>query len=270
MRGAPFCGQAGSSAGLPYFLKLSVKKILLDNDDINDYNVTKMKFTLTLLEKFIQDKLDGYTEPDRRGTPKGEPIGLSKIKYHASLLCGFTNEPLKEIARKLKTSYGVLRNWKLEDEFNSMVKNNLNSFGVAYRERLDERRTQLKPVMTELSNAGDLDILNAKRFLNSLSIKEDLLDIHRYSIPLLNELLRVWGERHYDYSPDHADFINDTYYYVVEFEEYDLIIGCAGRVNRDNVQISKTELAYLFNCLSQKKVSDRQRKISKIIIARRI
>ena len=80
----------------------------LDKGHICVYNVTIMKprvdkpalqFPLDrvvsnappgALGGFLQHKLREYVEPSRAGTPKGEPVGLSKQKYHAALLRGLS------------------------------------------------------------------------------------------------------------------------------------------------------------------------------------
>lgn len=66
---------------------------------------------------FLQRKLREYVEPSRAGTPKGEPVGLSKQKYHAALLRGMTSLALKQIAREVHVSYDLMRKWDTEDPF---------------------------------------------------------------------------------------------------------------------------------------------------------
>ena len=39
-----------------------------------------------LLVDFITSKVEGYLEPSRKGTPKGDPIGFSSMKFLATLL----------------------------------------------------------------------------------------------------------------------------------------------------------------------------------------
>lgn len=68
------------------------------------------------LDSFILEKLSEYQEPIRKGTPKGDPIGFSKKKYHTVLLtvAGFKR---KEISRFLNIKPGTLRSWMVEDNF---------------------------------------------------------------------------------------------------------------------------------------------------------
>lgn len=82
---------------------------------------------MTFLDRFIEEKLHAYEEPHRRGTPKGEPVGLSKTKYHASLLM-LTNKKQKEIAKDIGISHSLLRKWNTEQAFKSVVENHYADF----------------------------------------------------------------------------------------------------------------------------------------------
>lgn len=75
----------------------------------------------TLLEKFIFDKVKSYIEPQRKGIPKGDPIGFSKEKYKVSLYMLYGLKQ-KELARSLNISYGLLRKWNTEKVFKNAVK----------------------------------------------------------------------------------------------------------------------------------------------------
>lgn len=71
---------------------------------------------LGILGGFIGQKLRQYVEPERAGTPKGTPIGLSRKKFHAALLA-LTNIDLRKQAKVIRVSYGVLRKWRTETKF---------------------------------------------------------------------------------------------------------------------------------------------------------
>jgi hypothetical protein len=75
---------------------------------------------LGVLGQFIEDRLRHYVEPERAGTPKGEPIGFSRKKFHAALLA-LTNVDLRKQAKHIKVSYGLLRKWRTEDAFFEQV-----------------------------------------------------------------------------------------------------------------------------------------------------
>ena len=66
---------------------------------------------------YIQDQLDRYDEPERKGTPRGSAVGVSKNKFHAALLLSLTNRTPKDIAQEVGVSYGLLRKWSTEPEF---------------------------------------------------------------------------------------------------------------------------------------------------------
>lgn len=75
----------------------------------------------TLLEEFIIKKYKNYLEPERKGTPKGDPIGFSRNKYEASLYMLFDLKQ-KDLAKNLNISYGLLRKWNTEKAFKSIIK----------------------------------------------------------------------------------------------------------------------------------------------------
>lgn len=80
-----------------------------------------------LPHEFIQERVDSYPEPQRLGTRKGDPIGLSKIKY-AAALHGLTYKKPKEIAEEVGVSYGLLRKWGTEKEFVSVLQQHLDMY----------------------------------------------------------------------------------------------------------------------------------------------
>ena len=70
------------------------------------------------LSEFINISYNRYTEPQKQGVPKGDPIGYTTAKNGAVLL-NLTSLTIKEQAEVLHTSYGVLRKWRTEYEFTS-------------------------------------------------------------------------------------------------------------------------------------------------------
>lgn len=75
------------------------------------------------LGDWIQHKLDMYEEKPRKGTPKGQPYGIPKHKYHAALLhLAYTRSfNLREIAKQAGVSYSLLAKWRTEDRFNKLI-----------------------------------------------------------------------------------------------------------------------------------------------------
>ena len=76
-----------------------------------------------LLVGFVNEKLDNYEEPQRKGTPSGQPIGFSRKKYTASLWL-LTSANTKDIARSVRVSEALLRKWKIENAFKEKIAQN--------------------------------------------------------------------------------------------------------------------------------------------------
>jgi hypothetical protein len=100
----------------------------------------------TLLQRFIRDEVKSYVEPTRKGTPRGEPIGLSKVKHRAAVLVSTTSKPLFEIAREVGVSHGLLRKWTCEDVFKDAIKRLRREFVGLVQEYLLERLRAIQQV----------------------------------------------------------------------------------------------------------------------------
>jgi hypothetical protein len=98
---------------------------------------TPNKYRNTFLRDFISSRLRDYMEPSRKGTPKGHEIGLSKIKYHATLLA-LTNMRQKDVAHKLRISYGLLRKWHTESVFQNTLEKHVSDFVANTFEKIRE------------------------------------------------------------------------------------------------------------------------------------
>ena len=96
----------------------------------------------TLLEKFIRDKIARYKPTERKGTPKGDPIGFSESKYKAalSMILDFYQ---KEIAAELGISFGVYRKWNTEEEFKSLINELCEEFVEQVHRCIEEKVEQL-------------------------------------------------------------------------------------------------------------------------------
>ena len=72
-----------------------------------------------LVKLFADTQTERHEEPTRAGTPRGSPIGLSKNKMKAA--CLMTGYPallsFAEIAEECRTTEGVIKVWRTEDEF---------------------------------------------------------------------------------------------------------------------------------------------------------
>jgi len=89
-----------------------------------------------VIERFIEEQLKGYKEPQKRGKvlSRGETVGFSKQKFHASLMVALTEKSLVHISKKVDVSNGVLRRWNIEKPFKEEIKKNRNQFAEYYLE----------------------------------------------------------------------------------------------------------------------------------------
>ena len=84
-----------------------------------------------LLLRFIKEKRESYMEPSRKGTPRGEIIGLSLEKYEASLFM-LTSMNLKRISERSKVSYGLIRKWRTETPFKGQIEKHIMEFAPLF------------------------------------------------------------------------------------------------------------------------------------------
>jgi hypothetical protein len=94
------------------------------------------KKTSLASEEFIEERIRYFDEPERRGTPKGDPIGPGKVKYAASLFSAIFGYDLKEIAMGCGVSYGVLRKWRSEEPFKKLVEDHRQGFVLYWTDEL--------------------------------------------------------------------------------------------------------------------------------------
>jgi len=84
-----------------------------------------------LLLRFIKEKRESYVEPSRKGTPRGEIIGLSLEKYMASLFM-LTSMNLKRISERSKVSYGLIRKWRTEAPFKGQIEKHIMEYAPLF------------------------------------------------------------------------------------------------------------------------------------------
>jgi hypothetical protein len=131
---------------------------------------------LSLLMFYINDKADHYVEPMRKGTPRGEPVGLSYQKYLTTCLT-LLNKPLKSIARTARVSYGLLRKWRTEKSYIDAVQHHAQEF----------IRSSLLPALRNIEKhriAGDADD-------EDLWMREDANDPSVYSGVITSAILEL-------------------------------------------------------------------------------
>lgn len=91
-----------------------------------------------LLLRFIKEKAKNYSEPARKGTPRGEVIGFSLQKYLANLYM-LTSLDLKLLGQRLAISYGLLRKWRAEPLFKNQIEENAREFAAIFIDHLLEK-----------------------------------------------------------------------------------------------------------------------------------
>ena len=74
----------------------------------------------SLMDAFVIQKTKAYQKPQRKGAPRGEPKAFSAPKYEAAVYC-LKRTPLREIAAAVPVSYGLLRKWRTEERFLSLL-----------------------------------------------------------------------------------------------------------------------------------------------------
>lgn len=133
----------------------------------------------TLLKSFIKKRLAQYVEPERKGTPRGEPVGFSKQKYHASLMMLYSKR-IKALSGEMDISYGLLRKWRTEEDFLHLVHKHARDF--------------LQYVYDSLDNISNKDVLrwpqevyeeDVTRTLELLSQLPEFRDVNDYGIHIL-------------------------------------------------------------------------------------
>jgi len=125
-----------------------------------------MVVRLKYLQDFIDQKLRIYVEPARKGTARGERIGFSGAKYHASLLSALSFSKETDIAKKLDISYGVIRQWNIDDEFLKTMQRHVADFGTDFVEQISQLADRVGQTYMHPSRPSRNDLLNPKYPLN--------------------------------------------------------------------------------------------------------
>jgi len=163
---------------------------------------------VTLLDKFMVEKANNYIEPLRKGTPRGEPIGVSGKKYWATLLC-LKKIPLKQMASMLKVSYGLLRKWRTEDAFWDLFEGHCVEFADVVIQHLEERaKKQLELHKGYMAKSIDVIFRTPPPLL---TVKEfsDIKSYHRYLVEQILKRLGEYGKEFQETSENLDDIFKD-------------------------------------------------------------
>jgi hypothetical protein len=159
-----------------------------------------------LLEKFINKKLKGYVEPERKGTTKGDPIGLSKVKHEAGLLM-LTRMAYKEIAEQLNISHGIVLKWRTEALFMSTLEKHANEFAELFGNRVMQVASTIKNIENQERYNNDLSEFNGEGYspdLFNLSVavlelfRNTLIDESKFNdLPVVLDVFATLAYTHY-------------------------------------------------------------------------
>ena len=106
--------------------------------ELGDSEYRKLHIAGGLLLHFLSEKEKNYEEPTRKGTARGEPIGLSLKKYRA-VLYSLTSLDLIRMSKKVGVYYGLLRKWRTEAEFKRRMKELTQEFAPLFIDSLLEK-----------------------------------------------------------------------------------------------------------------------------------
>ena len=137
---------------------------------------------------YIEEKMDAYVEPERKGTPKGEEIGFSRQKYGASLM-NITTLKQKRIAKLLNVSYGLLRKWRTEERFREMVETHCREFARRFYGFIEEL------VKDELQIKKPIRLDDKENKPHMIMRRYSLFDEYRYGSQLRKRIKVILEKR---------------------------------------------------------------------------
>ncbi len=108
-----------------------------------------------LLIRFIREQLAQHVEPTRLGTPRGAPVGFSRKKM-AAALSALTSEDVKQAAKEVGVSYGLVRKWRTEAAFKALVARLEDEFVEGFCAAVDAEIAPLHAVWDSPAGAGAL------------------------------------------------------------------------------------------------------------------
>ena len=140
----------------------------------------------TFLQSFIKQEISRYVEPTRQGTARGEPVGLSSVKFKSTLFF-LTSLPGKKIAEAANVSYGILRVWRTESSYRNMIEKHIEAFARNVVRHLSDVVESTKEHGSR--SEGDYVYLVVGTKIND-QLAEDFADIPIYSGDLMEEIYR--------------------------------------------------------------------------------
>lgn len=113
---------------------------------------------ILFVKVWIESDVARYPEPSRAGTPKGQPIGLSRKKYETALVMVLHPAlKLKEIAEIAGVSEGVLKVWQTQGPFKQAVSSGCKAVGFLISEIIRTIMLESRPIVEINSNGKKID-----------------------------------------------------------------------------------------------------------------
>jgi hypothetical protein len=145
-----------------------LKKIKID--------LNKKTKHFSLLDSFICRRFNAYKEPQRKGVPKGEKIGVSPKKYLAALL-SLKNLKQKYIAEIANSTHNSVRKWNTEDDFLDLTDNFKTEYAEYVIKHLKKRSKRQLELRDEYFALSPLEMIDTPPTLLSLS---EFYDLNQY------------------------------------------------------------------------------------------
>jgi len=140
----------------------------------------------SILDRFIYEKLEAYIEPTRKGTPKGDPIGFPNAKYAATLF-SMKRMSVKDTAAQLNISYGLLRKWRTEEQFNDLAIRHCIEYADLVKRHLQARAEKLLLLLSTYLDKPLDEVVNTPP--PDLNFNE-FVDIKFYSNLLIEKIIK--------------------------------------------------------------------------------
>jgi hypothetical protein len=154
--------------------------------------------------EFIAKKAVEYREPQRKGTPKGEPIGFPRNKYITSLAM-MTDYPQKQIAKNAGVSHGILRKWNTEKQFKDKIAQHCRELALVFVESVPKLHEMKQKQWSSYMKKPVKALLKTEPPTGLLGFQE-LRDVKRYSPQLRQEILLQLQDRYKHHDPEDIDF----------------------------------------------------------------
>lgn len=197
----------------------------------------------THLENFISRKIETHIEPSRKGTPRGNPIGIGKIKYQAALISTLTNFNLEFLSKQVKGKYGVVRKWRTQADFKACS----HSISNEFKSIIDWELTDIFIHLAEDYKRG--------RFHDHAELFERFIDSNTYNKQIINHI--VGKLNHYVYELPNGDVaFHDMVYYLAKYSGAPMLLEFYNQLQK---RLKEHLLEEAIESLEQPELSDEEK-----------